>query len=113
MAIEELDIAALSFGVFVCLYGIFSYVIKERLYLGEAPLAFVLGVALGPYGVGQLASWDGQGEDAEQADKISLGLSRIVIGIQVALVGVQLPRYYPIHEGRSLALLLLRESGHS
>ncbi|CAO1636640.1 unnamed protein product [Parajaminaea phylloscopi] len=111
MAIEELDAAALAFGLFVCAYGVFSYLVKERLYLGEAPLAFVLGIALGPYGIGQLTRWDGQGEDAGRADAISLGLSRVVIGVQVALVGIQLPQYYVVHERRTLAMLLLPTMG--
>ncbi|PWN28390.1 hypothetical protein BDZ90DRAFT_264309 [Jaminaea rosea] len=107
MAIEELDAVALSFGLFACLYGLFSYQIKERLYLSEAPLAFLVGILIGPYGLGQLTKWDGEGEDAAYADQISLGLSRIVIGIQVALVGVQLPKYYLIHELRSLSIMLI------
>lgn len=108
MAIEELDAIALSFGVFVCLYGIFSYLVKERLYLSEAPLAFLVGIFIGPYGIGQLTRWDGDnGDEAAYADAVALGLSRVVIGIQVALVGVQLPKYYLVHEWRSLTILLL------
>lgn len=107
MAVEELDMVALSFGLFVCLYGCFSYYIKEHMYIGEAPLAFLLGIALGPYGLGQLTKWDGQGEDADTADDVALGLSRIVIGVQLVLVGIQLPKAYLIHEARSLIVILL------
>ncbi|CAO1631241.1 unnamed protein product [Sympodiomycopsis kandeliae] len=107
MAVEELDVVALSFGLFVCLYGVFSFHIKERLYIGEAPLAFLLGILLGPYGIGQLTKWDGQGEDSENAAHLALGLSRIVIGVQLVLVGIQLPKSYLIHEARSLTMILL------
>lgn len=98
---------ALSFGLFVCLYGIFSFYVKERLYMGEAPLAVLLGIILGPYGLGRITHWSGEGEDEENADKIALGFSRVVIGIQLVLVGIQLPKYYPVHEARSLTMLLL------
>ncbi len=40
-------------------------------------------------------------------DEISLGLCRVVIGIQLTLVGVQLPYKYPWVEIKSLAVLLL------
>lgn len=107
MAVEEVDVVALSFGLFVCIYGVVSYLIKERLYIGEAPLAFLLGIFLGPSGIGQLTDWDGEGEDVVSADKVALSLSRVVIGTQLVLVGIQLPRNYLFHELRSLSVLLL------
>lgn len=107
MAVEEVDLVVLSFGSFVCIFGIFSYLVRDRLYLNEAPFAFLVGFVLGPYGVGQLTSWDGSGEDRETADKLALGLSRVVLGIQLVLVGVQLPRRYLRHEVKSLCSMLL------
>ena len=108
MAIElelsSLNLVATVSGLFLILYGSFSYLIKERLFLGEAPLAVLVGILFGPYGVaGRL----GLAEKFDDLDQVALGLSRVVIGIQLVLVGVQLPYKYPWVEIKSLMVLLL------
>ncbi|PWY97744.1 hypothetical protein BCV70DRAFT_208301 [Testicularia cyperi] len=108
MAIElettSLNLICTAFGLFFVAYGTFSYLIKERLFLGEAPIAVAIGVALGPYGLGDIFNWASKEVDV---DEISLGLCRVVIGIQLTLVGVQLPYKYPWVELRSLTMLLI------
>ncbi|KAJ1022021.1 hypothetical protein NDA18_005256 [Ustilago nuda] len=104
LEITALNLLCTSFGLFFIAYGTFSYLIKERLFLGEAPLAVVIGIGLGPYGLGGIFNWASKETDI---DEVSLGLCRVVIGIQLTLVGVQLPYKYPWIEIRSLAVLLL------
>lgn len=104
LEVTTLNLLCTSFGLFFVAYGTFSYLIKERLFLGETPLAVLIGIGLGPYGLGGIFNWASKEIDM---DEISLGLCRVVIGIQLTLVGVQLPYKYPWIEIRSLAVLLI------
>lgn len=104
LEITTLNLLCTAFGLFFLPYGTFSYLIKERLFLGEAPLAVLIGVGLGPYGLGGIFNWASKEVDI---DEVSLGLCRVVIGIQLTLVGVQLPYKYPWIEIRSLVVLLV------
>nr|CDI53286.1 related to Na /H-exchanging protein [Melanopsichium pennsylvanicum 4] len=102
--VTTLNLLCTAFGLFFISYGTFSYLIKERLFLGEAPLAVLIGIGLGPYGLGGIFNWASKEVDV---DEISLALCRVVIGIQLTLVGVQLPYKYPWIEIRSLVMLLI------
>ncbi|TKY86231.1 hypothetical protein EX895_005056 [Sporisorium graminicola] len=104
LEVTTLNLLCTAFGLFFIPYGTISYLIKERLFLGEAPLAVLIGIGLGPYGLGGIFNWASKEVDI---DEISLGLCRVVIGIQLTLVGVQLPYKYPWIEIRSLAVLLI------
>lgn len=104
LKVTTLNLLCTAFGLFFVAYGTFSYLIKERLFLGEAPLAVLIGIGLGPYGLGGIFNWASK---EIGMDEVSLGLCRVVIGIQLTLVGVQLPYKYPWVEIRSLAVLLL------
>ncbi|SPO27353.1 related to Na+/H+-exchanging protein [Ustilago trichophora] len=102
--VTTLNLLCTAFGLFFLPYGTFSYLIKERLFLGEAPLAVLIGIGLGPYGLGGIFNWASK---EVNMDEISLGLCRVVIGVQLTLVGVQLPYKYPWIEIRSLVMLLI------
>lgn len=102
--VTTLNLLCTAFGLFFIPYGTFSYLIKERLFLGEAPLAVLIGIGLGPYGLGGIFNWASK---EIEIDEISLGLCRVVIGIQLTFVGVQLPYKYPWIEIRSLVMLLI------
>lgn len=104
LEITSLNLVCTAFGLFFVSYGTVSYLIKERLFLGEAPLAVLIGVGLGPYGFGGIFKWTPK---EVNVDELSLGLCRVVIGIQLTLVGVQLPYKYPWIELRSLVMLLI------
>lgn len=104
LELTDLNLLCTSFGLFFVIYGSFSYLVKERFFLNEAPIAVLVGVALGPYGVGGIFNWASK---EVEMDAVSLGLSRVVIGIQLTLVGIQLPYKYPQVELRSLSMLLL------
>ncbi|WFD43260.1 hypothetical protein MPSI1_001921 [Malassezia psittaci] len=70
-------------GLFVALFGMFSMLIKERLYLGEAPLAMIFGVIIG-WG-GQLSGTPGD----ETTNEITLEVTRVCIAVSVFSVGVE------------------------
>nr|XP_019012994.1 Na+/H+ exchanger AnNHA1 [Kwoniella pini CBS 10737]OCF51775.1 Na+/H+ exchanger AnNHA1 [Kwoniella pini CBS 10737] len=93
-------------GAFVVIFGMLSLFIKEKLYLGEAPLATVIGIIIGPHCLGWFnpAGWGGG--HGEVVDEITLEVTRVVIAISVFAVGVELPKAYMKRHWRSLFFLL-------
>lgn len=70
----------------------FSAFIKEKLYLGEAPIATIFGIILGPHVSGLIDPYKWAGGDDEVRDEITLEVTRVVIAISVFAVGVELPK---------------------
>lgn len=105
-------------GFFLVAYGQVSYVAKERLYLSEPLLALVFGIIVGPYVLNFLdpIHWiettdsttpvaggvGGQGERNE----LTYQLTRLVLGYQVMITGIDLPKKYLKKEALSLVTLL-------
>lgn len=89
---EVVHIVYTVLGLFTVIFGLFSMFIKEKLYLGEAPIATVTGIILGPRVIGWIdpASW-GNGSE-ETFDFITLEFTRVVIALGVFSVGVELPK---------------------
>ena len=87
---------------FLILYALFSELIRNRLHLSEPPLATLVGIAFGPRGVGALTPIEWGWED-----NITQELSRVIVGVQVFAVGVELPKKYVKTHWRSLAILLV------
>lgn len=87
---------------FLIAYALFSELIRNRLHLSEPPLATLAGIAFGPRGVGALTpiKWGWE-------DNITQELSRVIVGVQVFAVGVELPKKYVKDHWRSLVVLLL------
>ncbi|KAK0529546.1 hypothetical protein OC834_003641 [Tilletia horrida] len=102
---SQLNLTLLILGAFILGFGLFSFVLKEKANVGEAPLAILLGISLGPHGVFNLLQWASSGDTA-QADALMLGLSRIVLGIQLTLIGIQLPYRFLRTELVSLLVLI-------
>ncbi|WWC88415.1 uncharacterized protein L201_003326 [Kwoniella dendrophila CBS 6074] len=93
-------------GGFVVIFGMLSLFLKEKLYIGEAPIATVLGIIIGPHCLKLFdpLGW-ANGKD-EVVDEITLEVTRVVIAISVFAVGVELPKAYMKRHWRSLAFLL-------
>jgi len=107
MAWEELDfdkphLAYMIIGGFTSLFMLCSLFIKEKLYIGEATIATLVGVIFGPHAAGLFdpLSWG-------NTDKITLELSRIVLVVQCFAVGVELPKAYMERHWRSVTFLLV------
>lgn len=79
-----------------------SLFVKEKLYIGEATVASVTGLILGPHCLGWInpLSW-------ESVDYITLEICRIVLCIQIVAVSVELPRKYMKKHWVSVAVLLI------
>ncbi|KAF1838868.1 hypothetical protein BDW02DRAFT_585478 [Decorospora gaudefroyi] len=105
--VSELNIVIAILGAFIILYGFISVKIKQVWYLGEALPAVVIGVMLGPIAAKflQAEKW-GSAEEGQQ-EAITLGLCRIVIGVQLVIAGFQLPARYQQFRWKEMAICLL------
>jgi len=105
--VSELNIVIAVLGAFIVAYGIISVKIKQVWYLGEALPAVLIGVILGPIASRFLDAekWGSAAEGQQEA--ITLGLCRIVIGVQLVIAGFQLPAKYQQARWKEMAICLL------
>ncbi|EJT49251.1 Na+/H+ exchanger AnNHA1 [Trichosporon asahii var. asahii CBS 2479] len=89
--VDAVHLAYTILGAFVVIFGLFSGFIKEKLYLGEAPIATVTGIILGPHVLG-LFDPIGWTHEQHTIDYITLEVTRVVIAIGVFAIGVELPK---------------------
>lgn len=108
LSLSDLNVSITILGAFLVSYGFLSVKIKQVWYLGEALPAVVVGIALGQVGARWIdpRAW-GFDDGQEQQNAITLGLCRIVIGVQLVIAGFQLPRKYQLQRWKEMALLLL------
>ncbi|OHW99949.1 sodium hydrogen exchanger family protein [Colletotrichum incanum] len=104
---SELNIVLAVFGAFIILFGILSVKIKNVWYLGEALPAVVLGICLGPLAAKFLDSerWGSAVEG--QTNEITLGVMRVMIGIQLVMAGYQLPAKYQKNRWKDMLVLMI------
>ncbi|KAF8907732.1 Sodium/hydrogen exchanger family-domain-containing protein [Mucidula mucida] len=93
-------------GGFIVLFGMFSLLLRERLYIGEACWAFVFGIIIGPNcaGIFDPHSWAGGDEDV--VNTVTLEFTRVVLAVGVFAIGVELPKAYMKRHWKSLFFLL-------
>ncbi len=108
----------LILSAFLIGYTLFASFIRNRLHLSEPPLALAFGVILGPRGLGWLTPnvsvVNGPSSNADPAwiggwgwgDDVVQETTRVIVGIQVFAVGVELPKYYASRHWKSVAMLL-------
>lgn len=100
-----------ALGVFIVVFGIFSLFIKERLYLGEAPISLLFGFVIGPVAakIVNPAKWgnnSGYTPGTETTNEVTLEVMRVCIALSVFSVGVELPKKYVWRHWRTIAMLL-------
>ncbi|KAI5466305.1 Sodium/hydrogen exchanger family-domain-containing protein [Mariannaea sp. PMI_226] len=102
-------------GGFISLFGLVSYLLKENYYLSEALIALLVGVAFGPHAADFIHPKSyaecykpgvSEAECQQNLDTITLNFSRLVLGVQLVLAGVQLPSKYLQREWKSILLLV-------
>lgn len=93
-------------GGFVTLFGLVSYLLKERFYLSESLISTLFGVIFGPHATNWIRPSEYAQHDDSKLDAINLYFTRLVLGIQLVLAGVQLPSRYVVSRWRTLLLLL-------
>ncbi|CDH58281.1 related to na h-exchanging protein [Lichtheimia corymbifera JMRC:FSU:9682] len=98
----DLSIIATFLGGFILVFGLCSSFLKERLCLSEAPIAVAFGILLGPACANFISF-----ATAEEQESFTLGISRVIIDLQVMAVGLTLPNRYIWDEWLSMLLILL------
>lgn len=84
------------------MFSLISLFIKEKLYIGEATVATIFGLIVGPHCLNWFAptTWG-------NTDFITIEVSRIVLIVQIFAVAVELPKKYMLRHWLSVAILLL------
>lgn len=86
-------------------FGLISHFIKSQLFLSEALVAFLAGVAFGPKGLDILFAQPEHGNLLDLA-RLFYHASRLVMVVQTMAAGVSLPRSYVFRHWQSLLVLI-------
>ncbi|KAI0864749.1 Cation/H+ exchanger [Xylaria cubensis] len=105
--VSELNVVVAVLGSFAVAYGLFAVWFKSVWYLGEALPAFTIGVVLGPLAAKFLDPERWGSAAPGQEPTITLGVMRVMIGIQLVIAGYQLPARYPRWHWKELAVCLI------
>ncbi|KAM3512753.1 hypothetical protein MY11210_003627 [Beauveria gryllotalpidicola] len=105
--VSELNIVLSVLGTFIILYGVISVKIKQAWYLGEALPAVAVGIMLGPIAAKFLDSERWGSAESGQTSAITLGVTRLMIGVQLVIAGYQLPARYNWMRWKEMTLCLL------
>jgi sodium/hydrogen antiporter len=106
LVLTNFNIVCATIGGFVTLFGLVSYLLKERFYLSEALISLLAGVAFSPHATNLVRPMEYALHSQENLDYINLYFTRLVLGVQLVIAGIQLPHRYLWDEKKSLALLL-------
>jgi sodium/hydrogen antiporter len=102
----DFNIVTAVMGGFILLFGLVSYLVKERFYLSEALISLLAGVVFSPHATNWIRPLDYALGSEDNLDYIMLYFTRLVLGVQLVIAGIQLPHRYLWTEWKSLSLLL-------
>jgi len=105
--VSQLNVVIAILGAFILLYGFIAVKIKTAWYLGEALPAVVIGIMLGPIAAKFIDAERFGAASPNQQDAITLGMCRIVIGVQLVIAGYQLPKRFAQLRWKELLILLI------
>ncbi|MCJ1239539.1 hypothetical protein MMC14_007536 [Varicellaria rhodocarpa] len=91
----------LLLSTFLIIYALFSEFIRNRLHISEPPLATLLGIAIGPKGTQTLSP-----RNRFLDDGFTQEVTRIIVGVQVFAVGIELPKAYLSRHWKSVGMML-------
>ncbi|TQS33321.1 hypothetical protein Golomagni_06340, partial [Golovinomyces magnicellulatus] len=115
LALSDFNIIVALLGGFISLFGLVSYLLKEKYYMSEALIALLVGLAFGPLGANFIRPRNyaecfepgvTSRECEDNLNAITLNFSRLVLGVQLVLAGVQLPSKYMRTEIKPVLLLV-------
>src|SRR5579871_4155061 len=125
LAVVSFNIVCATLGGFIAIFGLVSYLLKEKFYLSESRkrtknfatsvrhkvnyllvISLVAGVIFSPASTNLIRPLEYALNDQETLNTITLYFTRLVLGVQLVLAGVQLPSRYLRVEWKSLSLLL-------
>ncbi|KAI1471597.1 Sodium/hydrogen exchanger family-domain-containing protein [Daldinia caldariorum] len=105
LAPTNFNIVVSVLGGWISLFGLVSYLLKENFYLSEALISLLAGLFFSPHATNFVRPLEYAGSE-ENLNAITLYFTRLVLGVQLVLAGVQLPSRYLKKEWKPLALLL-------
>ncbi|KAK4631885.1 Na(+)/H(+) antiporter 1 [Fulvia fulva] len=106
LSVVNFNIVCSVLGGFITIFGLVSYLLKEKFHLSEALISTLAGVVFSPHATNWIRPLDyADGNDVD-LETITLYFSRLVLGVQLVLAGVQLPSKYLWKEKKSLSILL-------
>lgn len=79
----------LLFSSFNLIFGLYSHLIKERLFLSESLVSMLFGILIGPAGTGLIEQIF---NNEEEMWKFFMILARFVMTFQTMAAGISLPR---------------------
>ncbi|ESX02252.1 Na+/H+ antiporter involved in sodium and potassium efflux through the plasma membrane [Ogataea parapolymorpha DL-1] len=99
---DKAHVAYAVLAVFSSFFSLCSLFIKERLYIGEASVATIYGLIVGPHCLDWFdpSSWGNE-------DYITLEISRVILCIEIVAVAVELPKKYILKHWLGVFLLLI------
>ena len=103
--LSNFNIVLATLGGFITVYGLVSFLLKECFYFSEPLIALCAGI-LFSHGTNWLRPVEYTLNSEENLSAATLEFTRLVLGVQLVLAGVQLPSKYLQKEWKSLALLL-------
>ncbi|PYI15748.1 Na/H antiporter [Aspergillus violaceofuscus CBS 115571] len=106
LSVVNFNIVCALLGGFISLFGLVSFLCKEKFYLSEALISLLTGVVFSPDAANLIRPSEYALGSNQNVEVITLYFTRLVLGIQLFLAGVQLPKRYLQVEWKSLALLL-------
>ncbi|KAK6955573.1 hypothetical protein Daesc_003213 [Daldinia eschscholtzii] len=105
LAPTNFNIVVSVLGGWISVFGLVSYLLKENFYLSEALISLLAGLVFSPHAANFVRPLEYAGSE-ENLNAITLYFTRLVLGVQLVLAGVQLPSRYLKKEWKPLALLL-------
>ncbi|PWY78449.1 hypothetical protein BO94DRAFT_497683 [Aspergillus sclerotioniger CBS 115572] len=106
LSLINFNIVCATLGGFISVFGLVSYLFKERFYLSEALISLLAGVIFSPHAANFIRPQEYALGSEQNLEEITLYFTRLVLGVQLVLAGVQLPKRYLQIEWKSLLLLL-------
>ncbi|KAH6656732.1 Sodium/hydrogen exchanger family-domain-containing protein [Truncatella angustata] len=106
LALTNFNIVAAFLGGFISLFGLVSYLLKENFYMSEALISLLAGVTFSPHAANLIRPLEYALGSEDNVNTITLAFSRLVLGVQLVLAGIQLPSRYLKKEWRPLSVLL-------
>ncbi|KAK0336474.1 hypothetical protein LTR91_015533 [Friedmanniomyces endolithicus] len=106
LSIVNFNIVCATLGGFITLFGLVSYLLKEKFYLSEALISTLAGLLFSPHATNLIRPLEFANNNEVDLETITLYFTRLVLGVQLVLAGVQLPSKYLWREAKSLSLLL-------
>ncbi|EAU37610.1 conserved hypothetical protein [Aspergillus terreus NIH2624] len=106
LSLINFNIVCATLGGFISVFGLVSYLFKERFYLSEALISLLAGIVFSPHAANFIRPQEYALNSDKNLEEITLYFTRLVLGVQLVLAGVQLPKRYLQLEWKSLSLLL-------